>query len=166
MGSREPITADLRRALDVDREFIRADGAVVAQTLYVGRDDFDRLCDAIDAVHAGLERENAELRERLAVLDNRSESMHIGEATVTITPALDWTGVARELQAIAATLGAGTCHDLGGTGANDEQVFNCSECGCVLSLYDSDGTNTLCTHFIYDYPRYCPECGRKVVNDG
>ena len=57
----------------------------------------------------------------------------------------------------------GTCHDLGGTGANGEQVFDCSECGCVLSLYDRDGTNTLCTHFICDYPRYCPECGRKVV---
>lgn len=68
-------------------------------------------------------------------------------------------------QAIAATLGAGTCRDLGGTGANGEQVFNCSECGCVLSLYDSDGTNTLCTRFIYDYPRYCPECGRKVVDE-
>ena len=79
-------------------------------------------------------------------------------------------------QAIAATLGScncscncpnsertETCHDLGGTDENDEQVFNCSECGCVLSLYDRDGTNTLCTHFIYDYPRYCPNCGRKVV---
>lgn len=69
-------------------------------------------------------------------------------------------------QAIAATLGAGTCQDLGGTGANDEQVFNCSECGCVLSLYDRDGSNNLCTSFIFDYPRYCPECGRKVVTNG
>lgn len=51
-----------------------------------------------------LERENVELRERLAVLDNRSESVHIGEATVTITPTLDWTGVARELRTIANTL--------------------------------------------------------------
>lgn len=55
--------------------------------------------------------------------------------------------------------------DLGGTGANDEQVFNCSECGCVLSLYDRDGANTLCTHFIYDYPRYCPCCGREVMDE-
>ena len=68
-------------------------------------------------------------------------------------------------QAIAATLGRGTCQDLGGTGANDEQVFNCSECGCVLSLYDRDGSNNLCTSFIVDYPRYCPECGRKVVDE-
>lgn len=68
-------------------------------------------------------------------------------------------------QAIAATLGPGTCHDLGGTGANGEQVFNCSECGCVLSLYDRDGSNNLCTSFIFDYPRHCPECGRKVVDE-
>ena len=35
--------------------------------------DFDRLCDAIDAVHAGLERENAELRRQLEslMLDSR-----------------------------------------------------------------------------------------------
>ncbi len=63
------------------------------------------------------------------------------------------------------TRDSGTCQDLGGTGANDEQVFNCSECGCVLSLYDRDGSNNLCTSFIFDYPRYCPECGRKVVDE-
>lgn len=104
MSEYEPITGELREALDVDREFMRADGTVVAQTFCVDRDDFDRLCDAIDAVHASLERENAELRERLAVLDNERESMHIGSASVTITPTLDWTGVARELRAIADTL--------------------------------------------------------------
>lgn len=68
-------------------------------------------------------------------------------------------------QAIAATVGAGTCKDLGGTGANGEDVFNCSECGCVLSLYDGEGVNTLCTSFIYDYPRFCPECGARVVSE-
>ena len=40
--------------------------------------DFDRLCDAIDAVHAGLERENAELRQRVAKLDESADSMHDG----------------------------------------------------------------------------------------
>lgn len=55
------------------------------------------------------------------------------------------------------------CHDLGGTGANGEQVFNCDKCGCVLSLYDRDGANTLCTSFVFDYPRFCPECGAEVV---
>lgn len=86
-------------------------------------------------------------------------------------------------QAIAATLGndgvgrsndgverssdgvaeRGTCHDTGGTDENDQQVFNCDACGCVLSLYHRDGINTMCTHYIYDYPRFCPCCGREVV---
>ena len=74
-------------------------------------------------------------------------------------------GITDPEQAIEVTLGRGTCHDLGGTGANGEQVFNCSECGCVLSLYDRDGSNNLCTSFIFDYPRHCPECGRKVVDE-
>lgn len=72
---------------------------------------------------------------------------------------------ATEAAAAWNTRHVGTCKDLGGTGANGEQVFNCSECGCVLSLYDRDGTNTLCTGFIYDYPRYCPACGAKVVDE-
>lgn len=80
MSEREPITAELRAALDVDREFMRADGTVVAQTFCVDRGDFERLCDAIDAVHAGLERENAELRERVAVLDNERGNMHDTDA--------------------------------------------------------------------------------------
>ena len=65
-------------------------------------------------------------------------------------------------RAIAATLGAEECEDEGGIGANGEQVFSCSECGCVLSLYDSDGMNTLCTGFVHDYPRFCPSCGKAV----
>lgn len=68
-------------------------------------------------------------------------------------------------QAIAATLGNGTCEDLGGTDHNGEQVFNCSKCGCVLRLYDNEGVNTLCTHFVYDYPRFCPSCGRELRGD-
>lgn len=54
------------------------------------------------------------------------------------------------------------CRDLGGTDEHGGQVFNCSECGCVLSLFDKDGVNTLLTRYIYDYPRYCPACGAKV----
>lgn len=98
MESREPITGELREAVEWEPTFCGPDKAMVPQP------EFDRICDAIDAVHAGLERENAELRARVAELDNRGESMHIGEATVTITPTLDWSGVARELRAIADTL--------------------------------------------------------------
>ena len=58
------------------------------------------------------------------------------------------------------------CRDPGGTGADGEDVFHCSECGCILSLYDMNGVNNLCTSFIFDYPRFCPECGRKIVANG
>lgn len=58
-----------------------------------------------------------------------------------------------------------TCHDLSGTGANGEQVFHCSMCGCIMSLYDLDGANILCTNHVYDYPRYCPNCGARIEVD-
>ena len=99
MSEREPITGELREAVEWEPTFCGPDRAMVPQP------EFDRICDAIDAVHAGLERENAELRERVAELDKRDDSMHeIGSATITVTPTLDWTGVARELRAIADTL--------------------------------------------------------------
>ena len=71
----------------------------------------------------------------------------------------DWQAIADELN---AKLGSGTCDDLGGIDANGESTFHCSKCGCILSLYDSEGVNTLCTSFICDYPRFCPECGARI----
>lgn len=54
-------------------------------------------------------------------------------------------------QAIAATLGAGTCRNIDG---DYDSYFECSECGChvVCNFYGSG----------YDEPRFCPFCGRKV----
>lgn len=101
----------------------------------------------------------AEQVRKAAESNSRRYELPFGDG-VWITE-YDWHAIADELN---AEIGSGTCQDLGGTGANDEQVFNCSECGCVLSLYDRDGCNNLCTSFIFDYPRYCPECGRKVVD--
>ena len=101
----EPITAELRELMGGVEPRVDEDGVVTAK--YVTPEawgEFVRRCDAIDAIHAGLERENAELRQRVAVLDNERGNMHIGSASVTITPTLDWTGVARELRAIADTL--------------------------------------------------------------
>ena len=47
-------------------------------------------------------------------------------------------------QAIAATLGAGTCRDI----ALEGEWFKCSECRTVNRLI---------------HPNYCPNCGRNVV---
>ena len=91
MSDHAPITTDLRRA--VRRFSMSTDLSIEHVELEAGR--FDELCDAIDAVHAALEDENERLRE------DRS----IGGATVTITPTLDWTGVATDLRAIADMLG-------------------------------------------------------------
>lgn len=76
-------------------------------------------------------------------------------------------------QAIAATLGdsdatsvrqdvAGTCHD-------SNRRFNawqCSECGATLLLmFDDCGEPTYSVGGFADMPRYCPNCGRKVVDE-
>ena len=93
MSDYKPITGELRKYATVSWD-----------PWPDARDRLYQMCDRIDAIHAGLERENAALRERLAKMDNRGGSMHIGSATVTVTPTLDWSGVARELHAIADTL--------------------------------------------------------------
>lgn len=72
MSEHTPITGELREAVEWEPTFCGPDRAMVSQP------EFDRICDAIDAVHAGLERENAELHERLAVLDESDDSMHDG----------------------------------------------------------------------------------------
>lgn len=52
-------------------------------------------------------------------------------------------------QAIAATLGAGTCHNCAGM----EDVFECSACGGRYVSWE-----------LRRWARYCPDCGAKVVN--
>ena len=56
---------------------------------------------------------------------------------------------------------SGTCHDKG----NIER-FICSECGCRLDLQDDDWEATM---WLDDgtamVPRFCPNCGRKVVSE-
>ena len=64
-------------------------------------------------------------------------------------------------QAIAATVGRETCHDVG-----DARIFHCSECGFGLEdvylsdesyFFDDDG------EWIDPWPPSCPNCGRRVV---
>ena len=55
-------------------------------------------------------------------------------------------------QAIAATLGAGECHDEGGIGSKYPAAFICSECGWSSTVFAFGG----------NMPQFCPECGRKV----
>ena len=60
-------------------------------------------------------------------------------------------------QAIAATLGVGTCelHDCEGSfSAVNKPVWRC-DCGAFMTQY-TDATT-------YHKPRFCPNCGRKVA---
>lgn len=60
-------------------------------------------------------------------------------------------------QAIAATLGAGTCHDVY---PNATYCFTCSECGHVRRFIQ--GWNNV-TDRSQDEFNFCPNCGAKVV---
>lgn len=76
MSEYTPITGELR---DTMRQWgwVESDGSItfatsplppsidVEQSLAISGSDFDRLCDAIDSIHAQLERENAALKAEL-----------------------------------------------------------------------------------------------------
>ena len=119
----ERITQELRGVVTDGVGLSAFNGNVLEETLSVLRMDFESRCDSIDSIHANLERENDRLKCELdrvlgeldemhktdEISDNTGGFMHdekhsIGSAVVTITPTLDWTGVARELRAIADTL--------------------------------------------------------------
>ena len=67
--------------------------------------------------------------------------------------------------AIAATLGAGTCKDV----CSGTSEFTCSACGfnCDLTSWISlfDGDDGRHRHHHYGTPHYCPNCGRRVVDE-
>lgn len=75
-------------------------------------------------------------------------------ATESMDGTLIVTGLTPE-QAIVATLGSGTCHNVHeppkDTTFWPSPHFKCSECGS--------------THVSMEYVFYCPNCGRKVVNE-
>lgn len=66
----------------------------------------------------------------------------------------------RILQAVEATLGRGECHD-----SNKRfNAWQCSECGAtMLLMFDDCGEPTYSVDGVADMPRFCPNCGREVV---
>lgn len=52
-----------------------------------------------------------------------------------------------------------TCRDIG-----DIHVFVCSKCGCELDVDDREGEPTMWDGGAPAVPRYCPNCGSRVVN--
>lgn len=70
-----------------------------------------------------------------------------------ITKAEDgsWRGVMRRL---ADLIDVPSCHNA----SDDEELFECSECGQKMPTFDGDSD--------WIPVSYCPVCGRKVVRDG
>ena len=67
-------------------------------------------------------------------------------------------------QAVAATLGPGTCRDVRSEDATI--AFECSECGCWVAYDEYWETGIYIQgegQQPHIHPRYCPNCGRKVV---
>ena len=108
------------------------------------------------------------------LLDERGVEWRVGDYPTTCTVwesgGIVWYGLWRDgcieliawqvtpEQAIDATLGLGTCHF--------EQIpealyddIECSECGVALWGFQMDIAGEGCP----TKPRYCPNCGRKVV---
>lgn len=77
-----------------------------------------------------------------SVLDVMGEGVTIGEATANL-------------------IDRPTCNDIG-----DDWTFCCSVCGCELDIFGIDGGEpTMWKDKVAQVPKYCPECGRMVVND-
>lgn len=99
------------------------------------------------------------------LLDEREVEWRVGDYPTTCTvwesDGIVWHGLWRDgcieliawqvtpEQAVAATLGAGTCKDVG------RYAFVCSVCG-----WASDEPHHVLGGF---WPNYCPNCGRRVV---
>ena len=72
-------------------------------------------------------------------------------------------------QAIAATLGAGTCHNASKVmDEHDQARFACSECGAWIDsrmLWNPEYRNGESPWVSDCKLNYCPNCGRKVVDE-
>ena len=74
-----------------------------------------------------------------------------------------WQSPVTPAQAIEATLGRGTCHDV----CASISEFTCSACGFAcdlmswISLFDGDTGRH--RHHHHGTPNFCPNCGRRVV---
>lgn len=67
-----------------------------------------------------------------------------------------------ETLSMAAMLGSGTCVNDG-----SEKDFACSSCGASLYIENNDGYTMVLADYktIVTMPNFCPNCGRKVVNE-
>ena len=108
----EPITDELRRKMDTlgwydeDGNIVYTTGDIPVSEIacfVINSKTFGELCDAIDAIHANLERENESLRRELDRVLGESDDVPeskghvISHVTVEVTPHIDWSRMADEV---------------------------------------------------------------------
>ena len=93
-----PITGELRAAMR-QWGWVESDGSITfatsptppsidaEQSLAISGSDFDRLCDAIDSIHAQLERENDELRVKF--VNTNRHAQHVERENESLKAELD-----------------------------------------------------------------------------
>ena len=94
-----PITAQLRATVKRYNKYSSMTMPCESQT-YVkcDADTFDRMCDAIDAIHSALEAENEYLRER-------ADKYELGnKVIVNVKMRIDWESMAEEFERAADTV--------------------------------------------------------------
>lgn len=99
MADRPTITTGLRDAVHRYEKYSSMTMPTDSQT-YVKTDaeTFDRMCDAIDAIHSALEAENEYLRER-------ADKYELGnKVIVNVKMRIDWESMAEELERAADTV--------------------------------------------------------------
>lgn len=93
----EPITGGLRYAMERYCNFKDENRVQLSER------EFENYCDAIDAIHANLERENESLRRELDRVLGESDDVPeskghvISHVTVEVTPHIDWSRMADEV---------------------------------------------------------------------
>lgn len=94
--ARLPITTNLRASMRMTQDADSGSPRLDCDSI-----GFGFLCDAIDSVHANLERENERLKVELDRVLGEQEDAEtgpvIGSATVEISPRIDWSRMADEL---------------------------------------------------------------------
>ena len=127
-----------------------------------GTDELRRMLDERGVEY--FKHEDGEPLRKLEKADEPATSWHMGGASVCAVPIEGsdlfdlWIDHCTPAQAIAATLGTGTCHmvlreDIRGHAYQD--TYECSECGEYVVRETCMGES--------EPPNYCPNCGRRCV---
>ena len=107
----------------------------------------------------GAERAADEMSRTAARLHEMADAAEAGRNDVRIDPS-GFHALAYYMESWSLSIDRTTCRDIGNC-----HMFVCSECGCELDVDDREGEPTMWDGGAPAVPRYCPNCGAKVVID-